>query len=41
MAGLWSEVLAPATGEVGNTCTLIVTDANAAIRVYERMPAIL
>src|SRR3954464_7878908 len=40
MAGLWSEVLAPATGEVGDAYTLIITDANAIMRVDDRMPVI-
>ena len=41
MAGLWSEAPDPATGEVGDTYTLIITDANAAMRVHDRMPVIL
>ena len=41
MAGLWSERPDPATGEVGDTYTLIITDANAAMRVHDRMPVIL
>ena len=29
MAGLWAEASDPVTGEVANTYTLIITDANA------------
>ena len=31
----------PATGEVADTYTLIITDANATMRVHDRMPVIL
>jgi putative SOS response-associated peptidase YedK len=41
MAGLWSEVRDPATGEAADTYTVIITDANAAMRVHDRMPVIL
>jgi putative SOS response-associated peptidase YedK len=41
MAGLWSKVAVAATGEVADTYTLIITDANAAMRVHDRMPVIL
>ena len=41
MAGLWSEASDPTTGEVADTYTLIITDANAAMRVHDRMPVIL
>src|SRR3954454_10777434 len=41
LAGLWSEVLAPATGEVGDTYTMVITDANALLRVHDRMPVIM
>ena len=41
MAGLWSDAPDPATGEVADSYTVIITDANAAIRVHDRMPAIL
>lgn len=41
MAGLWSDAPAPATGEVADSYTVIITDANAAMRVHDRMPAIL
>jgi putative SOS response-associated peptidase YedK len=41
MAGLWSEAHDPSTGEVADTYTVIITDANAAMRVHDRMPVIL
>ena len=41
MAGLWAEASDPATGEVADTYTLIITDANATMRVHDRMPVIL
>jgi putative SOS response-associated peptidase YedK len=41
MAGLWAEASDPATGEVVDTYTLIITDANAIMRVHDRMPVIL
>ena len=41
MAGLWAEAHDPATGEVQDTYTLIITDANAIMRVHDRMPVIL
>ena len=41
MAGLWSDAPDPATGEVADTYTAIITDANAAMRVHDRMPVIL
>jgi putative SOS response-associated peptidase YedK len=41
MAGLWSNAPAPATGEVADTYTLIITDANVTMRVHDRMPVIL
>ena len=41
MAGLRAEADALATGEVADTYTLIITDANAAMRVHDRMPVIL
>jgi putative SOS response-associated peptidase YedK len=31
----------PATGEVADTYTVIITDANAVMRVHDRMPVIL
>ena len=31
----------PATGDVADTYTVIITDANAAMRVHDRMPVIL
>ena len=33
--------MAPATGEIADSYTLIISDANAAMRVHDRMPAIL
>ena len=41
MAGLWAEASDPATGEVAGTYTAIITDANAVMRVHDRMPVIL
>ena len=41
MAGLWSDAPEPATGEIVDTYTVIITDANATIRVHDRMPVIL
>ena len=41
MAGLWSSAPNLATGEVADSYTVIITDSNAAIRVHDRMPAIL
>ncbi len=41
MAGLSAEAHDPATGEVADTYTVIITDANAAMRVHDRMPVIL
>ena len=41
LAGLWVEAHDPATGEVADTYTVIITDANAAMRVHDRMPVIL
>ena len=41
MAGLWAEASDPTTGEVADAYTLIITDANATMRVHDRMPVIL
>ena len=41
MAGLWSDAADPETGEVADCYTVIITDANMAIRVHDRMPVIL
>jgi SOS response associated peptidase (SRAP) len=41
MAGLWSDAPNVATGEIAETYTLIITDANATMRVHDRMPVIL
>jgi len=40
-AGLWAEAHDPATGEVADTYTVIITDANAVMRVHDRIPVIL
>ena len=40
-AGLWAEAHHPATGDVADTHTVIITDANATMRMHGRMPAIL
>ena len=40
-AGLWAEAHDSATGEVADTYTPIITDANAVMRVHDRMPVIL
>ena len=36
MAGLWAEASDPTIGEVADTYTLIITDANATMRVHDR-----
>ena len=41
MAGLCAEAHDPATGEVADTHTLIITYANTVMRVHDRMPLIL
>jgi putative SOS response-associated peptidase YedK len=41
MAGLWSDAPDPATGEVADSYTVVIGEANAAMRVHDRMPAIL
>ena len=41
LAGLWAEAHDPETGEVADTYTLIITDANAVMRAHDRMPVIL
>ncbi len=41
MAGLWAEAWDPATGDVADSYTVIITDANAIMRVHDRMPVIL
>ena len=41
MAGLWAEAHDPATGEVADSYTVIITDANAVLRGHDRMPVIL
>jgi len=41
MAGLFTEVADPGTGEVISTYAVITTTANSAIRIHDRMPVIL
>ena len=42
IAGLWSEWTNPETGKPQNTCTMIITAANAFVaKVHDRMPVIL
>ena len=41
VAGLWSDAPDPATGEIADSYTMVIGDANAAMRVHDRMPAIL
>ena len=41
MASLWAEAHDPATGEVADTYTVIITDANTTMRVHDHMPVIL
>ena len=41
MAGLWSDAPDMASGEITDTYTVIITDANDIIRVHDRMPAIM
>ena len=41
VAGLWSDAPDPATGEIADSYTMVIGDANAIMRVHDRMPAIL
>lgn len=41
MAGLWTEGPDPKTGEVLPSYTIITTEANAVIRIHDRMPVLL
>jgi putative SOS response-associated peptidase YedK len=41
IAGLWSEAPDPGTGEIADSYTMVIGDANAAMRVHDRMPVIL
>ena len=41
VAGLWSDAVDPRTGEIADSYTMIIGEANAAMRVHDRMPAIL
>ena len=41
VAGLWSDAVDPRTGEIADSYTMIIGEANAVMRVHDRMPAIL
>jgi putative SOS response-associated peptidase YedK len=41
IAGLWSEAPDPAKGEIADSYTMVIGQANAAMRVHDRMLAIL
>ena len=41
VAGLWSDAPDPSTGEIADSYTMVIGEANAAMRVHDRMPAIL
>ena len=41
VAGLWSEAPDPSTGEIADSYTMVIGEANAVMRVHDRMPAIL
>jgi putative SOS response-associated peptidase YedK len=41
IAGLWSNAPDPGTGEVGDSYTMVIGEANAVMHVHDRMPAIL
>ena len=41
VAGLWSDAPGPSTGEIADSYTMIIGEANAAMRVHDRMPDIL
>ena len=41
IAGLGSDAPDPATGEIADSYTMVIGDANAAMRVHDRMPVIL
>src|SRR6476620_6612423 len=41
VAGLWSDAPDPSTGGITDSYTMVIGDANAAMRVHDRMPAIL
>ena len=41
VAGLWSDAPDPSTGEIADSYTMVIGEANAVMRVHDRMPAIL
>ena len=41
VAGLWSDAPDPRTGEIADSYTMVIGEANAAMRIHDRMPAIL
>lgn len=41
VAGLWSNAPDPETGEALESYTMVIGEANAVMRVHDRMPAIL
>ena len=41
VAGLWSDAPDPSTGEIADSYTMVIGEANAAMQVHDRMPAIL
>lgn len=41
MAGLWSDTPDSETGEIADSYTVIIDDANAIVHVHNRMPVIL
>lgn len=41
VAGLWSDALDPSTGEIATSYTMVIGEANAIMRIHDRMPAIL
>lgn len=41
VAGLWSDAPNSSTGEIADSYTMVIGEANAVMRVHDRMPAIL
>jgi putative SOS response-associated peptidase YedK len=41
VASLWSDAPDPSTGEIADSYTMVIGEANAVMRVHDRMPAIL
>jgi putative SOS response-associated peptidase YedK len=41
IAGLWSNAPDPKTGEIADSYTMVIGEANAIMRVHDRMPAIV